>query len=136
MPFEILGHTADVRLRVWGKTLAELFEAAAYGLMAMMQPVAENHYSMTVTRHLEIQAGDSTELLIDFLNQILTLAQTNRETYPRLRILHLGDQELEAELDAVPVDGFGKDVKAVTYHEAEVKRNEGGDWETLLVLDI
>ncbi len=136
MPYETLKHTADVRLRVCGKTKEELFEDAAYALLKTMQPEVEDHHVVPIKRHLTVEAGNITELLVDFLNRILTSAQTNKETYIKVGVHHLHDTDLEAELDAVKADEFGEDVKAVTYHEAEVKQNKEGKWETLLVLDI
>lgn len=136
MPYEILKHTADVRLQVWGKTKEELFEEAAYALLKTMQPEAEDRHVVPVKRRLAAEAGNITELLIDFLNRILTSAQTNKETYTNVRICHLNDRNLESELNAVRVKKFGEDIKAVTYHEAEIRQKENGKWETLLVLDI
>lgn len=136
MPYEILPHTADTRLRVRGKTKEELFEEAAYALLKVMQPQVENRHAVPAKRRVAVEAGNTTELLVDFLNRLLTSAQTNKETYLRICIHHLHDHNLEAELDAVKVEEFGEDVKAVTYHEAEVKHNNNGEWETLLILDI
>jgi len=31
---------------------------------------------------------------------------------------------------------LGEDIKAVTYHEAEVKKKKDGIWETMLIFDI
>ena len=31
---------------------------------------------------------------------------------------------------------FGADVKAVTYHEAEIRQNANGEWSTVIVYDI
>ncbi len=34
------------------------------------------------------------------------------------------------------VSSLDEDIKAVTYHEAEVKETEDRKWETMIVLDI
>lgn len=136
MPYEILKHTADIRLKVWGRTKEELFEEAARALLKIMQPEVKNRRAAPVKRHLSAEAANLTELAVDFLNRILTSAQTNKETYIKVGVRHLYGTKLEAELDAIKVKGFGEDVKAVTYHEADVKQNEKGEWETFLVLDI
>jgi SHS2 domain-containing protein len=136
MPYEILKHTADIRLRVWGKTQKELFEEAAAALLKLMRPVKDKRPAAPVKRRLTLEAANLTELLVDFLSRILTLAQTAKETYIKVAVWELGDTKVAAELDAVKVKEFGEDIKAVTYHEAEVKQKESGEWETLLVLDI
>jgi len=42
---------------------------------------------------------------------------------------------LEAEIIGAPVEKFDEDVKAVTYHEVNIKK-EGDIWKTRLVFDI
>jgi SHS2 domain-containing protein len=149
MPYEILKHTADLRMRVWADTLESLFLDAAKGMMSIIKkskipegvrPVglygAGKNQKSKIERHITVQAGDRTALLIDFLNEILALAQTNKEVYPKVILKKLSETEIEAELSSVPVEGFDEDIKAVTYHEAEVRKNSTGNWETILVFDI
>ena len=67
---------------------------------------------------------------------MLTLAQEEKAVFCVLTLLKLADTEVEASIEGIPAEGFDEDIKAVTYHQAEVHRKEGGEWETLLVLDI
>lgn len=137
MPYEILKHTADLRMRVWADTLERLFEDAAEGLMMLIKPSAiSNHQQPTSKREISIEAADKTALLVDFLNEVLSLAQINKEIYTSIRFKNFLEITLEAELDGTPVDEFNEDIKAVTYHEADVKQNEKGEWETMLVFDV
>ena len=135
MPYKIIPHTADVRLHVNAANQKALFRDALQGLMGVMDPKIVNRKSQIV-RPFTLHAVDRTALLIDFLNEVLTQAQTEKETYRAMRFTKLADTELEAELTAFPVSEFGEDVKAVTYHEANVRQNAQGEWETRLVLDI
>jgi SHS2 domain-containing protein len=134
MPYTFLDHTADVRLKVSGATQAALFAECVAALMELLQPGAPQ--GPAVLRHVTVTASDPTSLLIDFLGLVLLGALTRRECYERVDFQMLTDRSLQAELHAVPVAGFGKDVKAVTYHEAEVKQDAAGAWETVIVLDI
>jgi SHS2 domain-containing protein len=43
---------------------------------------------------------------------------------------------LEATVYGRKVSGFKEDVKAVTYHEADITENEEGCLETVVVFDI
>jgi SHS2 domain-containing protein len=135
MPYEILKHTADLRMRVCADTLESLFLDAVKGMMSIMKKDLESE-ARNPKRNLSISAGDKTALLVDFLNEILALAQTNKEVYPTVILKKLSETEIEAELTSVPVDGFDEDIKAVTYHEAEIRKNSAGNWETILVFDI
>jgi SHS2 domain-containing protein len=135
VPYEILKHTADLRMRVWGETLESLFLDAAGGMMSIIKENPKSEIR-NPKRNLSISASDRTALLVDFLNEILSLAQTNKEIYPKVTLKKLSETEAEAELTGVPVDGFDEDIKAVTYHEAEIKKNPAGNWETILIFDI
>jgi len=48
----------------------------------------------------------------------------------------LTETEIEVKVFGRKVEEFEEDIKAVTYHEAEVKKNEKGEYETMLVFDI
>lgn len=131
--FELMQHTADVRMRVTAPTREELFADALRGLMSVVEP--EGVTTDEVSAEVEIGAPDITVLLVDFLNEALTRAHVRRESYSDVTFRHLTDTELAATLRGVRVHGFGEDVKAVTYHEADVDHREG-QWSTLLVFDI
>lgn len=134
MAYEFLEHTADVRLRVTGRTLGELFSEALAGLMELLRPGAAT--GPEVRRPVSLSASDATALLVDFLGRVLLDAHTRRERYDGLTVLKLTETRIEAELVGAAVAGFGDDVKAVTYHEADVRRTADGGWETVIVLDV
>jgi len=135
MPHEFLEHTADVRMRVTGRSLEELFSAAVAGVMDLLAPQSLGR-GQASRRTVAVAAADETALLVDFLNQVLLQAQVHRERYERVAFTRLSGRELTAELQGWPVQAFGGDIKAVTYHEADVRRSEAGGWETNLVFDI
>ena len=62
-------------------------------------------------------------------------AVVHRRTFTGASFASLGETHLSATLTSVPAAAFDEDVKAVTYHEAEVRRS-GEEWTTMLVLDI
>jgi len=130
--FEILQHTADVRLHVTASTLPELFGDALRGLMAVMSGDAVRGGE---TESIELDSVNLTALLVDFLNEALVRAVTRRVLFTGASFASLGETHLSATLTSVPAASFDEDVKAVTYHEAEVRRS-GEAWTTMLVLDI
>lgn len=135
MSYQILSHTADLKMKVAGKSLDHLFYEAMRAMMDYMKP-SEGFDPAKTKRRVSITAAEPTILLIDFLSEILTSAQTNKEIYTKLVFIKFGDSALVAELEGQKVTGFKKDIKAATFHEAEIKKNEKGEWETLLVYDI
>ncbi len=134
MSYEIAKHTADLRMKVEGKTPEELFAEALRGMMGVLKEGSERGEKRK--RKIAVQSGDRTSLLVDFLNEALAAAQINREVYDRAVFRRFSETELEAELEGAAVGSFDEDIKAVTYHEADVRRNEKGEWETGLVFDI
>ncbi len=140
MPYTILEHTADVRLRVEGRTLGELFTEALGGMMELMKAEgaakAAPSGPAASRREVTIEAPSATALLVDFLNEALCLAHRHRESYEAAEIKEISVTHVRAVLRARPVESFGEDIKAVTYHEAEVRKNAAGNWETMLVFDI
>ena len=107
-------------------------------------------------RSIRIESPSATALLVDFLNEALWLAHSHREmlemvtievivegaeegeksAQPKAAVLPKARARVRAELRGQPVGAFGEDVKAVTYHEAEIRRNAAGGFETRLVFDI
>ncbi len=132
--FEIIPHTADVRLRVAAATVEELFRDAVKGLMACLE-AHPDYDSTTIYRDVEVGSVDRTTLLVDFLNAVLGLAIVEREMYRDVHFRSIGPTELAVSLVGTRAT-FGDEVKAVTYHEADVAQSAGGTWSTLLVLDV
>lgn len=132
--YELVNHIADVRLRVEAASVEELFRDAVRGLYAVMH--AHTAGGAPVTRRIVVEeSADRTALLVDFLNEVLQRAHIARECFHDARFTRLDEWNAVAELTGVAPAEFEEDVKAVTYHEADV-REENGAWTTMLVLDI
>lgn len=129
--FEILQHTADVRLRVRAASVEELFRDAMRGMFAIMNPAAGE---ATGRAELRLDSIDRTSLLVDFLGEVLTRAHIERVAFDEVTFAKLTESELEAQISGRQAR-FEQDVKAVTYHEADVKFS-GGQFETMLMFDI
>ena len=151
MSFDVVEHTADVRVVVEAETVEALFADALRGVMSVMAGVFQPGAPYDVpgamchvpsdrgtwhgergTLQIETDSPDLTALLVDFLNDALVLVHTRRCTFEPVSIV-LDGTAVRAELRAA--GPLNHDVKAVTYHEADV-REEDGLWRTNLVLDI
>ena len=137
--FEILPHTTDMRLKVWGKTLEELFRSALRGMVSYWKPEAleKNKREFKEKKEIKIKAPDLTSLLIEFLSK--TIAQTDilNTVFADVSFREFGENFLEGDLHGLKVDGLEKDIKAVSFQEVDIKKNpETGLYETVLVFDI
>ncbi len=132
--YRIENHVADVRLRVRASSLEELFRDAMRGMYALMRPELQEAASVTRTIVVD-ESADLTSLLVDFLNEVLHHAHVAHEVFHDAVFTRLDDTNVTVTLSGIGPASFEEDIKAVTYHEAEV-RQEDGEWTTMLVFDI
>lgn len=141
---KFLSHVADVRLKIEGDSIEELFLAAIEGMGNLIKkdicnpaPEQNEHEEEGLLKEkIEISSTDPTALLIDFLSEVLTYTQVNKAVYCKVKIEKINNNFLSGTILGKHVDNFDEDIKAVTYHEAEIKKNEAGNFETVIVFDI
>jgi len=135
--YQLAGHTADVRLKIEGKTQEKLFMSALDGMDEIIKRgFCKDLDKPQLRQVISIKSSDLTNLLIDFLSEILTLSHENKAVFCKVKFLRLAKTFLHAEILGTKVDRFDRDIKAVTYHEAEVKKNESGKLQAMIVFDI
>lgn len=135
--FSFLEHTTDIRMRAAGETLEELFLACLKGMNESLRAgFCDSAQKGDVSRNIHIHSDDTTVLLIDFLSEVLTLTHIEGCLFCELDIQTMSENELKGMVTGTPVDYFDRDVKAVTYHEAEVRLDERGVYETLVIMDV
>ena len=88
-----------------------------------------------IRQRIAVQSPDRTSLLVDFLSEVLTQSHLAREMYDDVEFEELSETYCVATIRGYSPAQFEQDVKAVTYHEADV-RYENGMWSTTLVFDI
>jgi SHS2 domain-containing protein len=122
--FEILEHTADLGIRAWGPSLEVAFEQAARALVQVLDVAGMGEGA---AREIQLSGGDAAGLLVDFLNELVFVAETEEVGFADVSVTHVSDERLEAEVLLVPGDHepLGMVVKAATYHQLRVEREEG-----------
>jgi SHS2 domain-containing protein len=132
-----LPHVADVRIEVHSDTLPGLFKLSLDSMNQLLKP---NHGSNSqipdLVETIELTAPDTSSLLIDFLSEVLTMSYINKTLFYDLFFYRLTDSHLSADVTGVRINGFEEDIKAVTYHEADVYLNDQDEWQTTLVFDV
>lgn len=140
MQYKILSHTADLRLEIYGETVEALFINAAQAIADILAPKFKKGIHFVDFKDIiKIQSLDRNSLLVDFLNEILTRSNINKCVYRVVRLIFDGNS-LEAEINGIKVDKFDEDIKAVTYHEVNIREKTAKQkppiFYTTLVLDI
>ena len=75
-------------------------------------------------------------MLIDFLSDVLSISYIENAIYCTVKILKFSDYTIKAEISGMNVEIFDEEIKAVTYHEASIKKNNNNLWETYIIFDI
>jgi len=135
LKYKILPHIADIKLKVTADSLEELFSGALKG-MAEILTLKKDLTTKQVKKEIKISSIDFSSLLIDFLSEILTLSDIEDSVFTDINIKKFLDKEIEAEILGFKVRQFKEEIKAATYHRAEIKKNEKGKWEVEILFDI
>ncbi len=139
---ETLEHTADMGLRGWGGSPAEAFEETA---LAMFELMVDRHgMAAEIDHRLSIGGRDLTGLLIEFLNELLSLADIEDTAFVSVIIERLEgggeDWELDAVIGGIPRAKCRKrllsEVKAATWYGASVGHDRDGRWVAGCVVDL
>lgn len=133
--FEILEHKADLKIKVFGKTKKELFENAMVGMFKGAGYEKEAK-SEKLKVKIKISSIDLPSLLVDFLSEILYLVETRKEVYEKVNFEKFKENEIEATLIGQKLKRMGVHIKAVTYHDLEIKKGKNGIWQATILFDI
>lgn len=137
MTFQIRSHTADLRIYISAETIPQLF---LEGLKAIGKIQKRNWQNISnfkeIKKIFRLRSSDRNILLVDFLNAVLTESQISGVVFKRGIIRKLSQNEIVVEAFGLPVDKFDKDIKAISYHMVEIKRNKDKKWSAKLVADI
>ena len=128
-----LDHTADLALHVWGRDLTDLFVTAATGMFSLV--AAADPGGASVRFELHLAAVDAESLLVDWLNELLYLCETQDFVGTEFEFATLTPTELHAEVAGLPVGERRADIKAATYHMLVVMA-AGAGYETEVVFDV
>ena len=133
MGSEEVDHTADRAFRVRGRNLPELLENAAQAIFALDgEPPPSQRF---IRRVIEVEGSDRETLLVNWLNEILYLEQTHHEFYDRFLLSDVTENRLHAQLHGRQLNRSVTSIKAVTFHNLEVKESPEG-FEATIVVDV
>ncbi len=126
-------HTADWALEIWAPDFPELLRQAALGLEALSGVVVDK-VAQPDRRHVAILADDPETALVEWLNELLFLRDTQARWY-RPAALTWDGQAVQGEVVGFPLKRVDKEVKAATYYNLRVRRTPQG-WQAVVVLDV
>lgn len=130
---EELEHTADWAIQVRAKDLIALFEHAAMGMVNLIGQAEET--GELITRPITLQAADLETLLVSWLEEILYTLETENLILTNSKVQLPSETQLLATIRLLPLKEQWKEIKAVTYHQLDVRATSDG-FEVSIVFDV
>ena len=135
--FEILDHTADIGLIVYGDDLKALFENAGEAFFHLITDLRK--VRRRIERRINIKGESLDRLMVDWLSELLYFHDVDNLLFKGFKVESVGEDGLKAVVKGEPfqegVHVIKTEVKAVTYHQIKVEE-EGGTWKAQIILDL
>ena len=129
----VLDHTSELRLELGAPSWPELLAEAARALGAQLRREAPA-VGPAEAREVRLQAHDAEALLVDYLNEIVFLAETDPWAPTDAVVDEASPTRLVARLSGPPLARAPSAVKAATFHGLAVAERDGR-WTARVVLD-
>jgi len=135
--FEILDHTADIGIVVYGENLKALFENAGEAFFRLITDLRK--VRRRVEKRVNIGGESLDRLMVDWLSELLYLHDVENLLFKGFEVDSIGQEGLKATVKGEPfregVHVIKTEVKAVTYHRLEVREEKGG-WRAQVIVDL
>jgi len=135
--YETIEHTADGGIRVFGRSPAELFANAGYGLFDTVTDLSR--VRVRRRRPVSVEGKDLEDLLFSWLSELNFLFQTEGMLFREFDVSTMTDSRVEALLGGEPLNParheIRAEIKGVTYHDFIVAKTPSG-WEARVLFDL
>ncbi len=138
--WEYLDHTADVQIHSWGPNISDAFAAAAVGMFGYM--VSLDEIAGDLEMAVEAEGHDWESLLYGFMDECLYAFHAESFVMKEVRISVLDDKEFRIKAVArgglfdVSRHSQGTEVKAITYSNMKIIRDNPEKAEVFVIVDI
>ena len=129
MPYRLLPHTADIAVELSAPDEAGL---RAAGVEALRELLVGTSTVRALEEHaIEPRGADATEQLVHFLSDVLYLYDTERFLPARAAPPGICGEPFDPGRHTAV-----REVKAVTYHRADVRQDAKGHLRSMIVFDV
>mgnify|MGYP001267662220 CR=1 FL=1 len=138
--YEIIEHTADIGIRVKGKDLKAVFENSALAMFTLICQAISRPSDTKIKKtgfKIKQKAGDLEELLVNWLNELLSLSSAKGLIFTDFVIRKLDKDSLEAEVYGEDIKDYkvNTEIKAATYHRLKIQESDG-IWQAEIIFDV
>ena len=135
--FRFLNHTGDLAIEIYGQSLGDLYENAGQALFAVLTDPSK--VEARVETAIALSYDNLETLLVDWLGELLYLHDAKGMLFGRFEVEKVEDGRFGAKAWGESFQTgrhvIRTGVKAVTFHELEVKQ-ERGCWRARVILDL
>lgn len=135
--YKIFNHTADLGLEILGKDEKELFSNAAFAIFDLI--VDLHNVNPIEIRRLVVKGADREDLFVNYLRELLYMWNGEGMLLKDFSVLEIDSRHLVGEVKGEPFDparhAIKTEIKAVTYHQVEVKETKKG-WKARVIFDV
>lgn len=119
--YKFIDHTADIKIKVYGKNLIDLINNILIAL--------NNYWSPTLTKievrsKIKISGTNLRDILIDFIAEVINKTYVKKSIFLKFKKKEINDNLIVGELIGYKFSSLKKDIKAVTYHQTNFKKNK------------
>ena len=136
-PFEVIDHTADIGIVVYGADLKQVFANAALGLFNLMADL--DGLKESVKREVELSSEDTEVLLVEWLNELIYIFEVEHILFKRVEIKELSNNSLKATCFGEKMNPkqhrIKREIKAATYHMLHLNKDDG-NYKVQIIFDI
>jgi SHS2 domain-containing protein len=130
--YQEVEHTADIAFRVWGEDFQTLLRQAANALYDLIGVVP--HADAPVTGYFVLPQDSLETILVDFLSELLFLAEENNQLFDAFTFDEQGE-DLTVRMAGQEILSQERYVKAVTFHNLNIHQTKCG-YEATITLDV
>lgn len=135
--FEIIEHTADVGLRIFGEDLETLFSNAGVGFFELITEIEKVGEKESVD--FSVEAENRKELLVRWLSELHFKFEVDRLLFRRFKVSNLKEKSLSATAYGERFDParheLRTEIKGVTYHQLKLEPAQEG-WVAEVIFDV
>jgi SHS2 domain-containing protein len=135
--FEMIEHTADIGIIVYGTDVKELFSNAALALFSLITEPECIRDKLHL--NLKVSSEGTDMLLVEWLNELIYFFDTKHLLFNRCNIESLTNDELNATCYGEGFDStrhkIKRGIKAATYHMLKLDKNKDG-YKAQVIFDI
>lgn len=149
MSFEELDHTADYLFRCRGRSPEELFSESARAMFSIMfenndtdKGINADSGAARVTKEIEVESDSLSNLLIDFLSELLFVAEVDCLVLSGVKPRITGNS-LKAEVTGEPFvlekHGGGTEIKGISRSGVEIEKiseDDGIYYQAEIIFDV